>query len=329
MQPDNNLQEPYNTQNYNRYGYVLNNPLKYTDPTGEFTWSDLVSGLAIVAGAILVVVGGPAGVLLGYKLIGAGVTHFGATATRLANNGGTWDEASNYVGFNSPTIEIPTNLVGGGKKDVANNNNPVESHPQVASAANPDEISYAAFSKPPGSDNFNFFDRNSTIDKGLWYVANNDNMNTKGVVKVYANGGFEGMMLNGNFVTSASKISDLLYDRSPSWRNFRDNGGKLTLVLKSCTTGQIQKSGAKNIAQSLSQEFNGLTVIAPSDYWHIQPTYDGGFPKQGLQDNGTWNFNGGWTIPVWNGGWIDDGVKNNGTWNFYYNGNLIKSNDGK
>ena len=133
LQPDNNLQEPYNTQNYNRYGYVLNNPLKYTDPSGEFTWSDLVSGLAIVAGAILVVVGGPAGVLLGYKLIGSGAAHFLGTAARLVNNGSTWDEASNYVGFNSPTIEIPTNLGGGGKKDVANNNNPVEVHSFVSS----------------------------------------------------------------------------------------------------------------------------------------------------------------------------------------------------
>ena len=134
LQPDNNLQEPYNTQNYNRYGYVLNNPLKYTDPTGEFTWSDLVSGLAIVAGAILVVVGGPAGVLLGYKLIGAGVTHFGATATRLANNGGTWDEASNDAGLNYSWTGKTD--FGGGKKDVSNNNNPVESHPQVATGPN-------------------------------------------------------------------------------------------------------------------------------------------------------------------------------------------------
>jgi RHS repeat-associated protein len=35
LQPDNFIQDPHNTQNYNRYGYVLNNPLKYTDPSGE------------------------------------------------------------------------------------------------------------------------------------------------------------------------------------------------------------------------------------------------------------------------------------------------------
>ncbi len=38
LSPDNYIQDPYNTQNYNRYGYVLNNPTKYTDPTGEFWW---------------------------------------------------------------------------------------------------------------------------------------------------------------------------------------------------------------------------------------------------------------------------------------------------
>ena len=32
---DNFVQEPTNSQNFNRYSYCLNNPLKYTDPTGE------------------------------------------------------------------------------------------------------------------------------------------------------------------------------------------------------------------------------------------------------------------------------------------------------
>ena len=40
LSPDNYIQNPYNTQNYDRYGYVLNNPLIFTDPTGEQTEGD-------------------------------------------------------------------------------------------------------------------------------------------------------------------------------------------------------------------------------------------------------------------------------------------------
>jgi RHS repeat-associated protein len=35
LMPDNFIQQPENTQNYNRYAYVLNNPLMYNDPSGE------------------------------------------------------------------------------------------------------------------------------------------------------------------------------------------------------------------------------------------------------------------------------------------------------
>jgi len=35
LSPDPALQNPANTQNYNRYSYCLNNPLKYTDPSGN------------------------------------------------------------------------------------------------------------------------------------------------------------------------------------------------------------------------------------------------------------------------------------------------------
>ena len=43
LSPDNNIQLPQMSQNYNRYSYCLNNPLKYADPTGEFVES-LVMG---------------------------------------------------------------------------------------------------------------------------------------------------------------------------------------------------------------------------------------------------------------------------------------------
>jgi RHS repeat-associated protein len=35
LSPDNNIQDAYNSQNLNRYSYCLNNPLKYSDPTGK------------------------------------------------------------------------------------------------------------------------------------------------------------------------------------------------------------------------------------------------------------------------------------------------------
>jgi RHS repeat-associated protein len=54
LQPDNFVQEPFNTQNYNRYGYCWNNPLKYTDPSGEWFW------MAFAVGAIVGAVSGGA-----------------------------------------------------------------------------------------------------------------------------------------------------------------------------------------------------------------------------------------------------------------------------
>ena len=48
LQPDNFVQDPFNTQNFNRYGYCLNNPLVYVDENGE-----IIQWLPILAGALL------------------------------------------------------------------------------------------------------------------------------------------------------------------------------------------------------------------------------------------------------------------------------------
>ncbi len=50
LSPDPVLQDPLSTQNFNRYSYCLNNPLKYTDESGEFC-STLIIG-AVLGGVI-------------------------------------------------------------------------------------------------------------------------------------------------------------------------------------------------------------------------------------------------------------------------------------
>lgn len=47
LNADENIQDPTNTQNYNKYGYVMNNPMMYNDPDGEF-WMWLAG--AVVGG---------------------------------------------------------------------------------------------------------------------------------------------------------------------------------------------------------------------------------------------------------------------------------------
>lgn len=38
LNADENIQDPYNTQCYNKYGYVINNPLMFNDPSGEIAF---------------------------------------------------------------------------------------------------------------------------------------------------------------------------------------------------------------------------------------------------------------------------------------------------
>jgi RHS repeat-associated protein len=55
LSADPNIQSPGNLQSYNRYSYVMNNPLGYTDPSGYSWWTSIrnivVRGVAAVADA--------------------------------------------------------------------------------------------------------------------------------------------------------------------------------------------------------------------------------------------------------------------------------------
>ncbi|MDR6405320.1 MULTISPECIES: RHS repeat-associated core domain-containing protein [Chryseobacterium] len=53
LNADENIQDPYNTQNYNKYGYVLNNPLMFNDPSGEAFQFLIAAGVGIFWATVL------------------------------------------------------------------------------------------------------------------------------------------------------------------------------------------------------------------------------------------------------------------------------------
>ena len=86
LSPDPYVQSPDFTQSYNRYAYCLNNPLLYTDPSGEYALiDDLIA--AVVGGIVNVVVNAVQGNIHSW---GQGFSYFGVGAA------GTW--AGLYAG---------------------------------------------------------------------------------------------------------------------------------------------------------------------------------------------------------------------------------------
>lgn len=97
MSPDPLVQDPANTQNFNRYTYCLNNPLKYTDESGEIVWE-----LALLAGHI------------------AGMINLMSNTEAINNSGDKWALLKYYgVGFlsgflGSATASAAPGFWGGG-----------------------------------------------------------------------------------------------------------------------------------------------------------------------------------------------------------------------
>ncbi|VDH03396.1 RHS repeat-associated core domain [Bergeyella zoohelcum] len=76
LNADEHIQDPYNMQNYNKYGYVYNNPLMYNDPSGEFIFAFVAAwGLSKLAGTLITAAIIGAGVGLASYTIGLAVSN--------------------------------------------------------------------------------------------------------------------------------------------------------------------------------------------------------------------------------------------------------------
>lgn len=117
LAPDNFIQDPSNSQNYNRYGYVWNNPLKFNDASGEIVW------MAVVVGAVIGAVAGGASYaaqavqtgtwnwgkfglsVLSGAVIG-GVS--GAISPMAVTSAGLWQTAaSSFAAGFMPSVNVP------------------------------------------------------------------------------------------------------------------------------------------------------------------------------------------------------------------------------
>lgn len=131
LSPDNYVQMPENSQSFNRYSYCLNNPLKYTDPSGEYLIVDdliaaFVGGVvnlganlltgdvhSIGQGASLFGVGALSGVVALYNpLAAAGIVGLGNSVVNQGFTNG-WNNIDWGNVFTSGAMSVAMGYLGG------------------------------------------------------------------------------------------------------------------------------------------------------------------------------------------------------------------------
>ena len=95
---DNYVQQPDNSQNFNRYAYCLNNPLKYTDPIGELFGIDDIMFSMIVYGISSVMINGVVNTCVGKNFYDGSYGAFMGSVTSVGVGGVMGGVASKMVG---------------------------------------------------------------------------------------------------------------------------------------------------------------------------------------------------------------------------------------
>ncbi|AZI21441.1 hypothetical protein EIH08_07850 [Chryseobacterium taklimakanense] len=105
LNADENIQDMFNTQNYNKYGYVMNNPLMYNDPSGEIIPFIAAAVAWIVSNAAAIATAAAIGAAVGLAAYTVGVLVTGSKWSLVAALKATfWGGISGAVTFGIGSI---------------------------------------------------------------------------------------------------------------------------------------------------------------------------------------------------------------------------------
>lgn len=236
LQPDNNVQDPFNTQNHNRYGYVLNNPLKYTDESGEF-WGFIVGAL-----------------------ISAYVHTAQATGE---GNIFKWDAATwQSAGFNVASSGATYGATNYANSYIDN----YGSHPEIESS--PVKANQSSGLATGNEMTVNFFGESDGENFHSLFInayAHTDPTN-KNIFRVFGHGNY-GVIWDGDTVyRNADDFDKAMSLKSSSWDSAKNNNDTV-LILNSCLSANGPKG--KSIAQKISHKFPNITVRGFDGYGQI------------------------------------------------------------
>jgi RHS repeat-associated protein len=291
LNADENIQDPYNTQNYNKYGYVLNNPLMFNDPSGEFAWAAgffLTYVAPVIWGAVvgtLISVGmytiqslvmnswswnGFANALLmgavtggvsgGLGQVFSASGFWGSVGSSAFVGAGTGGVTALLTGQNFLEGVLKGAIIGGGLAAVSYSisNLFTSSDPKI-NYADANENNTAAASNDVKGDKLNWF--NEKKDGYLYKAAELDMDVPERSVRIYTHGAPDRIIgPDGQRIMTPKEFDEVLMQRSEVWKNFRENGGSIRVELMSCQTGRW----SNGIASKFSKAFRNAEFIAPS-----------------------------------------------------------------
>ncbi|WP_370899703.1 RHS repeat-associated core domain-containing protein [Chryseobacterium gossypii] len=322
LNADENIQDPANTQNYNKYGYVMNNPMMYNDPSGEFiAWligalvGSYLNGVQANNGNwnpvkwdwkhtwTAVLGGGIAG-----AAIGGAIQNISANGTKMIQNsvvgavGSIFNGIANgqnifksaLIGFSG--INYSFNLSGNSVTSTDISDSPYGGYKTNSEDYGFVSASYAINDEEPVS----FFGKN---DDNVFHEKFNEMYNlfknTKGdgIFRVYSHGNFE-MLFNGEErIKSAKSFDAVMNSKNSNWKNV-DKMKDPILILFACLSGTDNRGQKNSMGLQISKAHPNVTVFAFNGF----VTYDtsvGGIQNSNLRQ-GSGDGNG--IIKVYYGG---------------------------